>query len=84
MKSRSIIHTICCSTIVIWAVLWSNPSVAQEGILELEESEVKKSIPEAPDLSAVNTLRNPDKAIDITLDESFIPKIISSMKQAPF
>jgi hypothetical protein len=65
-------------------VLMGPNAYAQDDVLELEETEVKSSIPAAPDLSSLNSLRNPDKAIDITLNESFIPKIISSMKKNPF
>ena len=85
MKSRSIrLYNLLYTFLVLLLLTWSNQTFAQDGVLELEETEVKSSIPEAPDLSAVRALQNPDKAIDITLDESFIPKIISSMKQAPF
>lgn len=64
--------------------LFPATAYAQDDILELEETEVKSSIPEPPDLSTLNTLRNPDKAIEIKLEESFIPKITESMKKNPF
>jgi len=66
------------------AFFFPSSAMAEDGVLDLEETEVKSSIPEAPDLSSLNTLRNPDKAIEIKLEESFIPKIIESMKKNPF
>ena len=78
MKSKPVI--------LILAIVGLFPATAyaQEDILDLEETEVKSSIPEPPDLSTLNTLRNPDKAIEIKLEESFIPKITESMKKNPF
>ena len=64
--------------------LFPSTAYSQDDILDLEETEVKSSIPEPPDLSTLNTLRNPDKAIEIKLEESFIPKITESMKKNPF
>ena len=72
------------SLVILFSILMGSSAYAQDDVLELEETEVKSSIPAAPDLSSLNSLRNPDKAIDITLEESFIPKIISSMKKNPF
>ena len=72
------------SLVILFSIFMGSNAYAQDDVLELEETEVKSSIPAAPDLSSLNSLRNPDKAIDITLDESFIPKIISSMKKNPF
>ena len=82
MKSNNVLRMR--SLVILFSVLMGSSAYAQDGVLELEETEVKSSIPAAPDLSSLNSLRNPDKAIDITLDESFIPKIISSMKKNPF
>ena len=69
---------------LVIASAFSSTAYAQDDILDLEETEVKSSIPEPPDLSTLNTLRNPDKAIEIKLEESFIPKITESMKKNPF
>jgi len=72
--------------IVLFAMVACFPAnaYAQDDVLDLEETEVKSSIPEPPDLSTLNRLQNPDKAIEIKLEESFIPKITESMKKNPF
>ena len=78
MKSKPVI------LFLVFVGLFPATAYSQEDILDLEETEVKSSIPEPPDLSTLNTLRNPDKAIEIKLEESFIPKITESMKKNPF
>ena len=56
---------------------------AQDDVTDFGETTIKKTIPEPPNLSS-RTLPNPGKAIEIKLEESFIPKITESMKKNPF
>ena len=60
------------------------PTVQAEEILEIEATELQSNVPPPPDFAQVTRLKTLDKAIKIELDESFVPKIISSMKKEPF
>ena len=44
-----------CSMVVLFSVLLGSNAHAQDDVLELEETEVKSSIPSAPDLSSLNS-----------------------------
>jgi len=55
-----------------------------EDVFELEATELKSNIPPPPNFDLITNLGDLDKAIKIELDESFVPKIISSMKKEPF
>ena len=55
-----------------------------EDVLEIEATELQSNVPPPPDFAQVTRLKTLDKAIKIELDESFVPKIISSMKKEPF
>ena len=62
---------------------WTSQAIADE-ILEIEATELQSNVPPPPDFAQVTRLKTLDKAIKIELDESFVPKIISSMKKEPF
>ena len=63
--------------------LWNNSAFAED-ILEIEATELQSNVPTPPDFALVTRLNSLDKSIKIELDESFVPKIISSMKKEPF
>ena len=77
------------SNSLIWIVLvgvyfgWTSSAYAED-ILEIEATEVQSNVPPPPDFALVTRMKTLDKAIKIELDESFVPKIISSMKKEPF
>ena len=75
MKSKLFILVMC--------LIWSIPAYAEE-VLEIEATELQANGPPPPDFAQVTRLKTLDKAIKIELDESFVPKIISSMKKEPF
>ena len=79
MKSKSLIW-ICA---VFVSIGWTNLAYAED-ILEIEATELQSNVPPPPDFAQVTRLKSLDKAIKIELDESFVPKIISSMKKEPF
>ena len=60
------------------------PDAYADDILEIEATELQSNVPPPPDFAQVTRLKTLDKAIKIELDESFVPKIISSMKKEPF
>ena len=64
-------------------VKWT-PCAYAEGELDFGADEIKSNVPPPPDFAQVTRLKTLDKAIKIELDESFVPKIISSMKKEPF
>ena len=63
--------------------MWNTTAFAED-ILEIEATELQSNVPPPPDFALVTRLNSLDKAIKIELDESFVPKIISSMKKEPF
>lgn len=75
MKSKLFILVVC--------LVWSIPAYADD-VLEIEATELQANVPPPPDFAQVTRLKTLDKAIKIELDESFVPKIISSMKKEPF
>ena len=77
------------SNLLIWVAtvgvyLGGSTSAHAEDILEIEATELQSNVPPPPDFAQVTRLKTLDKAIKIELDESFVPKIISSMKKEPF
>ena len=77
MKSKLFVLVICVS------LSWSTSAYAED-VLEIEATELQSNVPPPPDFAQVTRLKTLDKAIKIELDESFVPKIISSMKKEPF
>ena len=69
--------------VLILGLAWSFPAYAED-VLEIEATELQSNVPPPPDFAQVTRLKTLDKAIKIDLDESFVPKIISSMKKEPF
>ena len=77
-------NNLCVLIVALCAYLgWATP-VQAEDILEIEATELQSNVPPPPDFAQVTRLKTLDKAIKIELDESFVPKIISSMKKDPF
>ena len=75
MKSKLFILVMC--------LVWSFPAYAEE-LREFGPTELQSNVPPPPDFAQVTRLKTLDKEITIELDESFVPKIISSMKKEPF
>ena len=69
--------------ILVTFLAGSIPAYAED-VLEIEATELQSNVPPPPDFAQVTRLKTLDKAIKIELDESFVPKIISSMKKEPF
>ena len=61
---------------------WGETASAQE--LQLEDDVLIVRIPDPPEVEALKTLKDLDKAIELKLEESFIIKITESMKKNPF
>ena len=80
MKSRLFVIFVF---VMGMSLSWSNSAYAED-ILEIEATELQSNVPPPPDFAQVTRLKTLDKAIKIELDESFVPKIISSMKKEPF
>ena len=79
MKSSSLIWILVLAAYIGWV-----PCAQAEDVLEIGTTELEANIPPAPDFAQITSLTTLDKAIKIELDESFVPKIISSMKKEPF
>ena len=78
MKSSRLIWLLSLGAYIGWM------PCAQADEEEFGPTEVVSNIPPAPDFRLINSSPSLDKAIKIELDESFVPKIISSMKKEPF
>ena len=79
MKSKT---TILYFLLGFIALGWGKTVYAQE--IELEEDVLIVRIPDPPEVEALKTLKDLDKAIELKLEESFIIKITESMKKNPF
>ena len=77
---NKVMGLVFCFGIVLLG--WSNTVQAQE--LQLEEDVLIVRIPDPPEVEALKTLKDLDKAIELKLEESFIIKITESMQKEPF
>lgn len=82
MKKNNYIFIM--TILLLGMVLSYSPSAYADEVFELEATELKSNIPPPPNFDLITNLGDLDKAIKLELDESFVPKIISSMKKEPF
>ncbi len=58
-------------------------SMAQNAVLEVEEQKINIKLPPI-DLNRFFTVENVDTSYRLVLKESFLPKIVESVKKSPF